>query len=302
MTVFTQSFNLSDNVKYLNYKVDTTPSGGGNQTGATTEADRKELMHRLQEFITTDRDNQQVPTNKTLGWQRIDGADSAGAILTNTDNIDPLNDSSSAVYGFIRAKSYDYATSGHWKYVRFKLFERNEDNLNINQVDQTNGARYLSGDRVLVLRYDTYADFGVSAEDSNAVVDSINAGINPAEADGYGSTDLDAGIKRAELYATATSHMGYDAAYNSIHALVNQDWNANANNTANTTAIQILDTNTVCMVWLETLRLCRDILRIRDLMQQITLGIILTPVPTQAIFTIPLLVVIRLKLKEKVMA
>jgi len=230
MTVFTQSFNLSDNVKYLNYKVDTTPSGGGNQTGATTEADRKELMHRLQEFITTDRDNQQVPTNKTLGWQRIDGADSAGAILTNTDNIDPLNDSSSAVYGFIRAKSYDYATSGHWKYVRFKLFERNEDNLNINQVDQTNGARYLSGDRVLVLRYDTYADFGVSAEDSNAVVDSINAGINPAEADGYGSTDLDAGIKRAELYATATSHMGYDAAYNSIHALVNQDWNANANN------------------------------------------------------------------------
>ena len=36
MTVFTQSFNLSDNVKYLNYKVDTTPSVGGNHTGATT--------------------------------------------------------------------------------------------------------------------------------------------------------------------------------------------------------------------------------------------------------------------------
>ena len=235
MTVFTQSFNLSDNVKYLNYKVDTTPTGGGNQTGATTEADRKELMHRLQEFITTDRDNQQVPTNKTLGWQRIDGADSAGAILTNTDNIDPLNDSSSAVYGFIRAKSYDYDTSGNWKYVRFKLFERNEDNLVINQIDQTDGARYLSGDRVLVLRYDTYADFGVSAEDSNAVVDSINAGINSAEADGYGSTDLDAGIKRGELYATSTSHMGYDAAYNSNHALVNQDWNANVNTTNNAT-------------------------------------------------------------------
>ena len=120
MTVFTQSFNLSDNVKYLNYKVDTTPTGGGNQTGATTEADRKELMHRLQEFITTDRDNQQVPTNKTLGWQRIDGADSAGAILTNTDNIDPLNDSSSAVYGFIRAKSYDY--DNHEQGVRISRY------------------------------------------------------------------------------------------------------------------------------------------------------------------------------------
>lgn len=235
MTVFTQVFNLSDNVKYMNYKVDTTPSGGGNALQFTKSADRKEFMHRFLEMITTDRDNQQIPTNKTLGWQRIDGADSAGAIWEDTNNVDPLNDSSSAVYGFIRAKTYDYSTSGHWKYVRFKLFERNEDNLVINQVDQTNGARYLSGDRVLVLRYDTYADFGVTAEDSAAVVDSIYAGINPAEADGYGSTDLDAGFKRGTQYATANYHQGWSAAYNSSNRLVNQDMSVADNNGNNNT-------------------------------------------------------------------
>ena len=67
MTVFTQAFNLSDNVKYLNFKIDTTPSGGGNATQKTTLTDRKEFMHKLQEFITTDIDNQQIPINKTLG-------------------------------------------------------------------------------------------------------------------------------------------------------------------------------------------------------------------------------------------
>ena len=236
MTVFTQVFNLSDNVKYMNYKIDTTPSGGGNALQFTKSADRKEYMHRFLEMITTDRDNQQIPSNKTLGWQRIDGADSSGDIFEDTVNVDPLNDSSSAVYGFIRAKTYDYSTTGHWKYVRFKLFERNEDNLSINQIDQTNGARYLSGNRVLVMRYDTYADFGVTAEDSAAVVDSINAGINSAEADGYGSTNLDAGTQRGSVYASANQHIGYDAAYNSANPLVNQDWNIN-NNTGNTTRV-----------------------------------------------------------------
>ena len=235
MAVFTQVFNLSDNVKYMNYKIDTTPAGGGNALEFTKRSDRKEFMHRFLEMITTDRDNQQVPTNKTLGWQRIDGADSAGAIFEDTVNVDPLNDSSSAVYGFIRAKTYDYSTTGHWKYIRFKLFERNEDNLIINQTDQTDGARYLSGDRVLVMRYDTYADFGVTAEDSAAVVDSINAGINSAEADGYGSTDLDAGYKRGNVYGTANTHQGWTAAYNSSNRLVNQDLavadNTGANNT-----------------------------------------------------------------------
>ena len=237
MTVFTQVFNLSNNVKYMNYKIDTTPAGGGNALEFTKSVDRKEFMHRFLEMITTDRDNQQVPTNKTLGWQRIDGADSAGAILEDTTNVDPLNDSSSAVYGFIRAKTYDYSTSGHWKYVRFKLFERHEDSLGINQIDQTNGARYLSGDRVLVLRYDTYADFGVTAEDSAAVVDSINAGVNPAEADGYGSTDLDAGLKRGKTYATQNTHQGYTAAYNSSNRLVNDDMSV-ADNTGNNNTLR----------------------------------------------------------------
>ena len=233
MTVFTQVFNLSDNVKYMNYKIDTTPAGGGNALEFTKRSDRKEFMHRFLEMITTDRDNQQIPTNKTLGWQRIDGADSAGAIWEDSSGVDPLNDSSTAVYGFIRAKSYDYSTTGHWKYVRFKLFERNEDNLNINQVDQVNGARYLSGDRVLVMRYDTYADFGVTAEDSAAVVDSINAGINSAEADGYGSTDLDAGFQRGPLYATFNNKIGFSAAYNSNHTYINDapGWTVNSNNT-----------------------------------------------------------------------
>lgn len=232
MAVFTQVFNLSDNVKYMNYKVDTTPIGGGNTTQVTKRSDRREFMHRFLEMITTDRDNQQIPTNKTLGWQRIDGADSAGAIWEDSNGIDILNDSSTAAYGFIRAKTYDHSVSGHWKYVRFKLFERDENTLAINQLDQINGPRYLSAGRVLVMRYDTYADFGVTAEDSAAVVDSINAGINSAEADGYGSTDLDAGTKRGEAYATANTHQGWTAAYNSSSRLVNQDMSITGNNTA----------------------------------------------------------------------
>ena len=216
-TVFTQAFNLSDNVKYLNYKIDTTPSGGGLATGTTSLEDRQELMHRIQEFITTDRDNQQIPTNKTLGWQRIDGADSSGAIWNDSNGVDT---GGNAVYGFLRSKCYDYSTSGHWKYLRLKLFERDERNL-YGQASTEKGARYATSDNVLVLRYDVYADFSVTAEDSAAVITAINGGINSAEADGFPSTDLDAGRLRALQYSANVTRRGFNAAYNSISPIVN---------------------------------------------------------------------------------
>jgi len=210
MTVFTQAFNLSDNVKYMNFKVDTTPSGGGNATARTTLDDRKELMHKIQEWISTEVDNQQIPINNTLGWQRIDGADSAGAILNNAEGVYNTG-TGNAVYGFLRAKCYDYDTSGHWKYLRLKLFERNEDD-----VFGSDGVRYRSANSVLVLRYDVYSDWpNITAEDSAATVDSINGGFNSAEADGYGSTDLNAGTINGEMYGTANNPIGFDAAYNS---------------------------------------------------------------------------------------
>lgn len=217
MTVFTQAFNLSDNVKYLNFKIDTTPSGGGNATEQTTLTDRKEFMHKLQEFITTDIDNQQIPINKTLGWQRIDGADSAGAIKNDATGVYNEN-TGNAVYGFLRAKCYDYSTSGHWKYLRLKMFERNEDSL----FGGSTGPRYRSSPNVLVLRYDVYSDWpGITAEDSAAVIDSINGGSNPAEADGYGGTDLNAGRRNGELYGNQNAPIGFDAAYNANSGFVN---------------------------------------------------------------------------------
>ena len=229
-TVFTQAYNLSDNVKYMNFKVDTTPSGGGNPVGSTTVDDRKELMHRIQEFIATDRDDTASGAiSKTLGWQRIDGADSAGAILTNSDNVDT---GGAAAYGFLRAKCYDYSTSGHWKYLRLKLFERHEQDLfPVNNTSR--GPRYLTSDNVMVLRYDIYSDWpGITAEDSAAVVDSINGGSNSAEADGYGSTNLNASKVRGKLYGTTSAPLGFDAAYNSTALYVNQH-NTIANNNLN---------------------------------------------------------------------
>lgn len=216
-TVFTQAFNLSDNVKYLNYKIDTTPSGGGLATGTTSLENRQELMHRILEFVSTDRDNQQIPTNKTLGWQRIDGADSAGAIWNDSNGVDT---GGNAVYGFLRAKCYDHSTSGHWKYLRLKLFERDERNL-YGQASTEKGSRYATSDNLLVLRYDVYADFSVTAEDSAAVVTAINGGINSAEADGFPSTDLDAGRLRAIQYSANVARRGFNAAYNSISPIVN---------------------------------------------------------------------------------
>lgn len=218
MTVFTQAFNLSDNVKYMNFKIDTTPPGGGNATQRTTLTDRQELMHKIQEFITTDIDNQQVPTNKTLGWQRIDGADSAGAIKNDASGVYNVN-TGNAVYGFMRAKCYDYSTTGHWKYLRLKMFERNEDSV-FGNTDF--GQRYKSSPNVLVLRYDVYSDWpGITAEDSAAVIDSINGGSNPAEADGYGGTDLNAGRRNGDLYGNQNAPIGFDAAYNANSGYVN---------------------------------------------------------------------------------
>jgi len=221
MTVFTQAFNLSDNVKYMNFKIDTTPSGGGNATERTSLQDRKDLMHKIQEFITTEWDNQQIPTNNTLGWQRIDGADSAGAILHNSDGV-YNNKTGDAVYGFLRSKCYDYSTTGHWKYVRLKLFERNEDSC-FGATDT--GQRYKSSPSVLVLRYDLYADWpGITNEDSAAVIDSINGGSNVAEADGYPGTDLNAGQRNGILYGTENAPIGFDAAYNSALGMASTNW------------------------------------------------------------------------------
>lgn len=226
-TVFTQIYNLSDNVKYMNFKVDTTPSGGGNPTGSSSLADRQELMHRIQEMISTERDDTASGAiNKTLGWQRIDGADSAGEILNNADGV---NTGGNAAYGFLRAKCYDYSTSGHWKYLRLKLFERQEFDL-FDGLGNGRGNRYLSSNNIMVLRYDLYSDWpGITAEDSAAVVDSINGGSNSAEADGYGSTDLDAGTLRGAEYGNSLVPIGFSAAYNSPAGIVNAHINPGGN-------------------------------------------------------------------------
>ncbi len=41
MSILSSTFNLSNNVKYINAKVDTTPSGGGALTGTATLQDKK---------------------------------------------------------------------------------------------------------------------------------------------------------------------------------------------------------------------------------------------------------------------
>ena len=43
MSVLSSTFNLSNNVKYINAKVDTTPSGGGALTGTATTQDKKRI-------------------------------------------------------------------------------------------------------------------------------------------------------------------------------------------------------------------------------------------------------------------
>lgn len=248
-TIFTKVYNLSDNVKYMNFKVDTTPAGGGNPTGTTSLQDRKDLMHNFLEMITTDRDETASGAiNKSLGWQRIDGADSAGAVLSDSGEGRSIgtypNGSGGAVYGFIRSKCYDHSTSDHYKYVRFKMYERNEMDL-FDGTGNGRGPRYLSSENVLVLRYDIYSDWpGLNAADSAAYVDSIEGGTNYADADGYGSTYLDAGIKAGKEYASKTGRndaghaghnnnvfdtpfaasnyrSGFRAAYNSSSLMVN---------------------------------------------------------------------------------
>jgi len=197
MTVLSSTFNLSDNVKYINFKIDTTPSGGGAVTSTTTLSDRKSLMHIIQRAISTEIDETAVsPTSNHLGWQRFDGADSAGDVVH-----DPVGDNDSAVYGFLRARCYDYDTSGHYKYLKLKMFERDEKTLPANEFnDLSRGPRYSSSDNVLVLRYEMYSDWdanlltnmldsSVTHSTSWTADSAIAAGSGLAEADGFGKMD-----------------------------------------------------------------------------------------------------------------
>ena len=208
MSILSSTFNLSDNVKYINAKIDTTPSGGGALTGTATLQDKKDLMHIIQRAISTEIDDTASnPKTRPLGWERFDGIYGGSKnVGTSADIIaDPAGYNDSAVYGFLRARCYDYGTSPrtsgdsneNYKYLRLKLFERDEKTLLDNEFDDTaRDPRYTSSDNVLVMRWDMFADWnstvlGNMLDSTSAFADSaaINGGINMADADGYGKTD-----------------------------------------------------------------------------------------------------------------
>ncbi len=208
MSILSSTFNLSDNVKYINAKIDTTPSGGGALTGTATLQDKKDLMHIIQRAISTEIDDTASnPKTRPLGWERFDGIYGGSKnVGTSADIIaDPAGYNDSAVYGFLRARCYDYGTSPrtsgdsneNYKYLRLKLFERDEKTLLDNEFDDTaRDPRYTSSDNVLVMRWDMFSDWnstvlGNMLDSTSAFVDSaaINGGINMADADGYGKTD-----------------------------------------------------------------------------------------------------------------
>ena len=208
MSILSSTFNLSDNVKYINAKIDTTPSGGGALTGTATLQDKKDLMHIIQRAISTEIDDTASnPKTRPLGWERFDGIYGGSKnVGTSADIIaDPVGYNDSAVYGFLRARCYDYGTSPrtsgdsneNYKYLRLKLFERDEKTLLDNEFDDTaRDPRYTSSDNVLVMRWDMFADWnstvlGNMLDSTSAFADSaaINGGINMADADGYGKTD-----------------------------------------------------------------------------------------------------------------
>lgn len=208
MSILSSTFNLSNNVKYINAKVDTTPSGGGALTGTATLQDKKDLMHIIQRAISTEIDDTASnPKTRPLGWERFDGIYGGSKnVGTSADIIaDPAGYNDSAVYGFLRARCYDYGTSPrtsgdsneNYKYLRLKLFERDEKTLLDNEFDDTaRDPRYISSDNVLVMRWDMFSDWiptvlGNMLDSTGAFDDSdaINGGINIADADGYGKTD-----------------------------------------------------------------------------------------------------------------
>ena len=208
MSILSSTFNLSNNVKYINAKVDTTPSGGGALTGTATLQDKKDLMHIIQRAISTEIDDTASnPKTRPLGWERFDGIYGGSKnVGTSADIIaDPAGYNDSAVYGFLRARCYDYGTSPrtsgdsneNYKYLRLKLFERDEKTLLDNEFDDTaRDPRYISSDNVLVMRWDMFSDWnstvlGNMLDSTGAFADSdaVNGGINIADADGYGKTD-----------------------------------------------------------------------------------------------------------------
>lgn len=205
MTILSSTFNLSNNVKYINAKVDTTPSGGGALTGTASTQDKKDLMHVILRAISTNIDDTASnPKSKTLGWQRFGSEDSAGDVVQGTAAT--FDDGS--VYGFLRARCYDYgdtartggATNDHYKYLRLRLFERDDTTLPANEFDSADRsvARYATSNNVLVLRWDMYSDWNSAVltnmlDSSGAYNDSdaINGGVGIADADGFGKSSGD---------------------------------------------------------------------------------------------------------------
>lgn len=205
MSVLSSTFNLSNNVKYINAKVDTTPSGGGALTGTATTQDKKELMHTILRAISTNIDDTASnPKSKTLGWQRFGSEDSAGDVVQGTTGTFDTG----SVYGFLRARCYDYGgtsrTGGNindnYKYLRLRLFERDDTTLPANEFDSSDRstARYSTANNVLVLRWDMYSDWNptvlTNMLDSTGAYndsDAINGGDGLADADGFGKSSGD---------------------------------------------------------------------------------------------------------------
>ena len=241
MAILSSTFNLSNNVKYINAKIDTTPSGGGALSGSASLSDKKTLMHTILRAISTNIDDTAAnPINKTLGWQRLGSEDSAG------DVVEGSGFDEGTVYGFLRSRCYDYgatgrdglATNDHYKYLRLKLFERDDKILPVNEFDTSDRstARYATSDNVLVLRWDMYSDWNPTVlanmlDSADAYVDSdaIHGGIGLADADGFGKSSGDLAYE-AQSDAWNYTRFGGNTKLNKFIVAANSTTRADGNN------------------------------------------------------------------------
>jgi len=241
MAILSSTFNLSNNVKYINAKIDTTPSGGGALSGSASLSDKKTLMHTILRAISTNIDDTAAnPINKTLGWQRLGSEDSAGDVAEGSGY------DAGTVYGFLRSRCYDYgatgrdglATNDHYKYLRLKLFERDDKILPANEFDSSDRstARYATSDNVLVLRWDMYSDWNPTVlanmlDSADAYVDSdaIHGGIGLADADGFGKSSGDLAYE-AQSDAWNYTRFGGNSKFNKFVNTANNTTRADGNN------------------------------------------------------------------------
>jgi len=238
MTVLSSTFNLSDNAKYLNFKVDTTDATTGVVRSTASLQDKKDLMHVIQRAISTEIDDTASnPISNHLGWERFDGADSAGDIVHGGDD--------SATFGFLRAKCYDHATTGHYKYLKLKLFERDEATYleNNEYNDEARSNRYLSSNKTLVLRYEMFGDWpaslltsmlaGSTTQGGWTKDSAIAAGSSMAEADGFGKMDGSLAYEAQSWYWNAGRFGNNPGSGNTATSVFTRMYNNNNTNSFN---------------------------------------------------------------------